>query len=233
VDAETGYAVGDYNTILKTTNGGGNWVSRPAGTTQLYGVHFPRNVQTGYAVGYNGTILKTTNGGEAWVFLSSGTTFALYSVHFPSDDQTGYAVGEGGTVLKTTDGGVNWTNRATPASNILYSVQFPFDASTGYAVGASGIIMKTTDGGASFVEETTVGRSDRQTIGRLKAIPNPFTSFTTLPGHSSDRFTLYDVSGRRVGVYKGDRIGEGLRAGVYFVRPGEKGGKPLRVVKLR
>jgi hypothetical protein len=54
-----------------------------------------------------------------------------------------------------------------------------------------------------------------------------------VPGHSSDRFFLYDVSGRRVGTYKGDRIGEGLRAGVYFIRAESGDGKPVRVVKVR
>jgi len=63
--------------------------------------------------------------------------------------------------------------------------------------------------------------------------PNPFTSFTTFQGHSSERFALYDISGRKVGVYKGDRIGEGLSAGVYFLRPEGKDVKPLRVVKIR
>jgi hypothetical protein len=63
--------------------------------------------------------------------------------------------------------------------------------------------------------------------------PNPFTSYTTLPGHSSDRFALYDISGRKEGVYRGDRIGEGLSAGVYFLRPEGRDAKPLRVVKVR
>jgi len=63
--------------------------------------------------------------------------------------------------------------------------------------------------------------------------PNPFTSFVSVPGHSPERFALYDISGRKVGVYKGDRIGEGLSAGVYFLRPEGKDAKPLRVVKVR
>ena len=68
---------------------------------------------------------------------------------------------------------------------------------------------------------------------RLKATPNPFTTFAIVPGHSSDRFALYDVSGRRVGTYKGDRIGEGLRAGVYFLRAESGDGKPVRIVKVK
>ena len=67
----------------------------------------------------------------------------------------------------------------------------------------------------------------------IKVMPNTFTSFTTLPGHSSERFVLYDISGRKVGVYRGDRIGEGLSAGVYFLKPSIPNAKPLRIVKLR
>jgi len=36
-----------------------------------------------------------------------------------------------------------------------------------------------------------------------------------------------------VGVYKGDRIGEGLVPGVYFIKPEGKGTKPMRMVKVR
>jgi len=64
--------------------------------------------------------------------------------------------------------------------------------------------------------------------------PNPFVSYTLVPGHASVRFALYDISGRRVGVYRGDRVGVGLAPGVYFLRPeGNKDAKPVRVVKLR
>jgi hypothetical protein len=63
--------------------------------------------------------------------------------------------------------------------------------------------------------------------------PNPFISFATVPGHEAESFALYDVSGRKVGVYKGDRIGSGLSAGIYFLKPEGQGAKPLRIVKLR
>jgi hypothetical protein len=63
--------------------------------------------------------------------------------------------------------------------------------------------------------------------------PDPFTSFTAVLGHSSGRFSLYDVSGRKVGSYRGDRIGEGLRAGVYFVRAEKGKARLVRVVKVR
>jgi hypothetical protein len=113
-------------------------------------------------------------------------------------------------------------------------VYFPVDAQTGYVVGESGTILKTTDGGMSFVEDQpSVRPLNGLTVGRLKIIPNPFVSFASVLGHERDRFTFYDVSGRRVGVYRGDRIGEGLRAGVYFVRAEKGDGRPVRVVKVK
>jgi hypothetical protein len=67
----------------------------------------------------------------------------------------------------------------------------------------------------------------------LSAVPNPFTSFTSIPGHASDRFALYDISGRKVGTFQGDRIGDGLSPGVYFLRGVGGDARPVRVVKLR
>jgi hypothetical protein len=64
-------------------------------------------------------------------------------------------------------------------------------------------------------------------------VPNPFVSFARIPDHASDRFSLYDISGKRVGSYKGDRVGQGLPAGVYFLRPEGKDAALLRIVKLR
>jgi hypothetical protein len=70
-------------------------------------------------------------------------------------------------------------------------------------------------------------------VGWFKVIPNPFVSFARIPGHEADLLALYDVSGRRVGTYKGDRIGERLKAGVYFIRADGLGTKTLRIVKVR
>jgi hypothetical protein len=67
----------------------------------------------------------------------------------------------------------------------------------------------------------------------LRVFPNPFTSFATLPGHESERFALYDVTGRKVGTYKGNKVGANLSAGVYFLRPENGNARPVRIVKLR
>jgi len=69
--------------------------------------------------------------------------------------------------------------------------------------------------------------------GELNILPNPFIFFSTVPGHVSEYFTLYDVSGRKVGTYKGDRVGWDVTPGVYFLRPEGRNDRPLRIVKVR
>ena len=63
VDANTGTAVGDFGTILRTTDGGATWTPQTSGTTNfLIGVSFV-DANTGTVVSNYGTILRTTTGG--------------------------------------------------------------------------------------------------------------------------------------------------------------------------
>src|SRR5581483_8657096 len=92
-DANTGTATGDNGTIIRTTDGGNNWIIQSSGTTNtLYGVSFT-DVNLGTAVGAAGTILRTTDGGNTWSSQTSGTTNGLLAVSF-TDANTGTAVGE-------------------------------------------------------------------------------------------------------------------------------------------
>src|SRR5437762_9462682 len=64
VDANTGTVVGEYGTIVRTTDGGNSWTIQFSGTTQnLWAVSF-KDSNKGTAVGEGGTILGTTDGGE-------------------------------------------------------------------------------------------------------------------------------------------------------------------------
>ena len=66
VDGQTGYAVGEFGCIIKTTDGGVTWERQTCGnlTSVLNKVHFPVDAQIGYVVGDGGVILKTTDGGS-------------------------------------------------------------------------------------------------------------------------------------------------------------------------
>jgi len=85
----------------------------------------------------------------------------------------------------------------------------------------------------SGVEEGTAEDRGQRFEVRLKATPNPFASFARIPGHETERFAVYDITGRKQAIHKGDRIGEGLSPGVYFLRAEGEVAKPLRIVKVR
>jgi len=80
--------------------------------------------------------------------------------------------------------------------------------------------------------ETAEERGQRLEV-RIKATPNPFTTFAVVPGWEKETFELYDIAGKKVGTYRGDRIGANLPAGVYFLRTLGKTSTPVRIVKVR
>ena len=73
-DTNIGTAVGDFGTILRTTNGGIDWVPQTSGTMKtLYGVSFTdaNNGTVGFELGGTGIILRTTDGGNNWIEQTS------------------------------------------------------------------------------------------------------------------------------------------------------------------
>ncbi|HMQ79743.1 MAG TPA: YCF48-related protein [Ignavibacteria bacterium] len=149
-DVNTGYACG-YNTILKTTNSGANWIK-----TILPGDHQSlifTDMNTGYLAGDSGRVLKTTNSGLNWIAQNSGTVNFLTSVNF-YNSLTGIATGNGKTLIKTTNGGADWFS----VSNIIWVVDFfsskIIDENNYYVTGTDSYIIRTTNGGANWISFT-------------------------------------------------------------------------------
>ena len=92
-------------------------------------------------------------------------------------------------------------------------------------------LVKTDANGNPGVEETESSRP--VAAGSISATPNPFTAFARIPGHEAGRFNVYDASGKWIGVYRGDRVGEKLSPGVYFISAEEARGVSLRIVKVK
>jgi len=65
LDAQTGWAVGNAGTILKTSNGRRNWISQCSGTTNNLSSGQFIDSHIGWVVGDGGTILQSTNGGSS------------------------------------------------------------------------------------------------------------------------------------------------------------------------
>jgi len=155
VNKHTGYAVGNYGTVLRSVDGGLNWTVIQTNTTKnLNGVYFI-NENYGFAVGDSGIIIRTVDHGASWTSSLPGGYHNLYSVYF-TDDLNGCSCGRNGIILKTTDGGIHWNTIASNVATTLWSIDFP-SPSIGYIVGGGGeaggygLVLKSSDSGNNWV----------------------------------------------------------------------------------
>ncbi len=150
VSADTVFAVGDYGTVIKTTNGGTTWLVTPTAggmTEALFDVDFTSS-ETGWAVGVTGQAVRTTNGGHTWQYEQLSTIRDLLAVQFHSHN-IGWISGSNGSMFSTLNAGSTWHAETTNVTTNLYDVFF-IDSLSGWSVGATGTIIHTTDGGNSW-----------------------------------------------------------------------------------
>jgi photosystem II stability/assembly factor-like uncharacterized protein len=141
----TGFAVGVYGAIFKTTNRGDNWITvHHHPVHYLYDILF-RNKYKGWAVGSNGQVLKTTDGGESWNRNVINQTSTYNSLFFLSDS-IGWAVGKN-SIIKTSNAGDTWAQHNS--SFEINSVYF-LDSSIGWAGTQDGKILFTSNGGVNW-----------------------------------------------------------------------------------
>jgi len=147
-DGNTGWAVGEGGTIMKSTNAGYAWTREVSNTSSsLNGVWFTSTTE-GWAVGASGTVLHTTDAGTTWTRISPNPAASSFNDVVFTDHNHGWAVGTGGAIVRTTDAGVTWT-RVFPTSYALRSVAMNGGGS-GWAVGDNGTIVGTHDAGATW-----------------------------------------------------------------------------------
>ena len=151
-NSTTGFVVGYGGTILRTQNGGINWVSQSSGVLGTLVNVDCRNENVATVVGVNGLILKTTDAGSSWVQQPSGTINELRSIEY-INDSIGVIVGFGNTILRTTNSGNNWVSITNSATSGFFDVSFA-NSNIGIAVGGIGNIFRTTNGGLTWIDNS-------------------------------------------------------------------------------
>lgn len=167
-NADTGYASvgqGICGIMLKTINGGDNWVLIAQSDFDLYSVSFVDSIN-GITVGGDwlyevSGILISTNGGMNWNEISSTiTTKYIDEIKFVNSD-TGYAVGGhvsatySGFIIKTTNAGDTWSTLNTGVDTYwLTDISIP-DTNTIYVVAKVGQILKSSDAGVTWTEQNS------------------------------------------------------------------------------
>ncbi len=154
--ANTGYACGSYGTtipgaVLRTTNGGLNWIVTQFPEYSADDLTF-LNDNTGYISAWQGPgksyVLKTTNAGVNWNKLDSNSS-SFFKIKF-YDYNNGMIVSKYNISHRTTNGGITWT---TVSGSALWSEPnslICLNADTWLVADKGSGIIKTTNGGTNW-----------------------------------------------------------------------------------
>jgi photosystem II stability/assembly factor-like uncharacterized protein len=161
VDANTGWIVGEFGKILKTTDGGKTWQEQQqtlVGGEIIDALDLPTffgidclDANECTAVGLDGKIASTKDGGTTWAFEETGGDFTepLFTVQlFP--DGSGWAAGVAGEVMRRERGEWRRAKLGMRVFSWLRQVGFA-DPNNGWLVGGFGTILRTRDGGKTWI----------------------------------------------------------------------------------
>jgi photosystem II stability/assembly factor-like uncharacterized protein len=166
VTPDTGYVVGNAGTVLKTTNGGQNWLSLQVGTNRDLHELFFLNARKGWVVGDAGTVAHTSDGGLSWNVqtVAPGASPNLRSVYALNATEIlvgGLNLNAANYIYKSINGGFTW--QPANVETYLWDISFQKIGMTSPEVGYAltrGMVVKTTDGGLNwFITDTASVRS--------------------------------------------------------------------------
>ena len=159
IDEITGWSVGEYGTILKTTDGAESWrIIEVPWLNKLLDVYFP-TAATGFVVGQNGLILKSVDGGESWIKIDIRYTNNLHRVVFRNTTQ-GWVIGEKGLILYTSDGGESWQQQTSQSREDLKGIAV-VDDSTLVITGKNRTLLLTHNDGQIWQANEPAGLNEQ------------------------------------------------------------------------
>lgn len=209
------------NFILKSTNGGTNWIMQARDTVYSSSIHFI-NSQTGFTSGGEspgpiiktsaGQVYKTTNQGLTWNNVLKVDTVSLFGVNFYGETDVGITFGNTNIkgnlylpyVYRTSNFGLTWTmQQISNSQDPILLNSFMLDKYNYYISTASfqtGAIFHTNNGGSVGVEENPGMIPDKFSLSQN--YPNPFNPSTSIryniPNRSQIILKVYNSNGKEI-----------------------------------
>ena len=161
---QTGFVVGAYGQLIKTTDGGENWISISNEIDNPDGFHLNAITETQpgtlFIVGEAGIILRSTDSGQSWTRVESPYEGSLFGAS-PTRQLNGVLVyGLRGNVYRSSTLGDQWEAIKVNTKQTLNSGS-AFKDGTIMLVGNNGIILKSYDSGRNFTSKV---REDRASL---------------------------------------------------------------------
>ena len=120
-DSMNGFAVGNFRTILHTTDGGATWNSQDSPLDSLMICWKVTCVRPGIAMilavhswTWDAAIVATTDSGTTWI-VRNNSVFGYGGISFVDED-LGFVLGWNG-IFETTDAGATWQSSPLPDDN--------------------------------------------------------------------------------------------------------------------
>lgn len=159
VDDAIGIAVGAYNMLYRTEDGGDTWKLTIDSVDNSYRYHLYSIAEDPsgrlHISGEAGLLFYSDDKGETWTRTEDvydGSLFALLA-----GPDAVLAIGLRGNVFRSVDGGMSWSNVAMEGSGSLYNGAVTDEGI--YLVGTGGRIALSTDKGQTFSEFTHPSRA--------------------------------------------------------------------------
>ena len=160
-----GWAVGHDEIILRTQDGGKNWLAvnyRPESQQPLLDVWF-ENASHGLAVGAYGSVYETRDGGRGWAArkfsyqplpkakgASAGDIPPDYHLNrLIAAGSRLFIAAEAGQLFRSDDGGANWRQLPSPYNGSFFGL-LALNADQILAFGLRGNLFRSNDGGQSW-----------------------------------------------------------------------------------
>ena len=218
-------SLGNQPVIIRTTNGGVNWVQQSSPMPSALRGIFMKDAANAFAVGNDNVLIRTTNGGNLWSIVTIPGSRFLRDIYFVNDS-LGFACGNFGNILSTSNAGVSWDTTVSLTQRYLEAISF-ISPNNGCAVGHAGTILK-------YSVMTGVSNSGFRatTFALNQNFPNPFNPATTISFEIAENafaeLKIFDARGNLVqtllkgsfqqGRYSVQFKGEDFSSGVYFYK---------------
>lgn len=161
--AGTAVAVGEFGTVISSSDGGQTWASIapaswdgfvpnfPGGNAQphVYAVHID-DAGSIMLAGEFGIILESKDGGKNWHAVRAGDNFAasLFALYLPEKGDW-FAIGQKGDIERSADHGKTWKPVVSGTeSNLLGIAAKPGDQE--FVITGMRVMLHSTDGGATW-----------------------------------------------------------------------------------